>query len=52
MEDPAGNIKPAKDRYTEKIDGIVALIMALDRALHGESNNRVSRYEREGLRTL
>ena len=52
IEDPAGNIKPAKDRSTEKIDGIVALIMALDRALHGESNNRVSRYEREGLRTL
>ena len=26
--DPAGNIKPAKDRAVEKIDGIVALIMA------------------------
>ena len=52
IQDPAGNIKPAKDRSTEKIDGIVALIMALDRALHGETNNRISRYEREGLRTL
>jgi len=52
VEDPSGNIKPAKNRSTEKIDGIVALIMALDRALHGESNNRVSRYEREGIRSL
>ena len=30
--DPAGNIKPDKERSTEKIDGVVALIMALDRA--------------------
>lgn len=50
-EDPAGNIKPDKGRSTEKIDGIVALIMALDRALHGEKNG-VSRYEREGIRTI
>lgn len=52
VQDPAGNIKPDKGRSTEKIDGIVALIMGLDRALHGESNNRVSRYEREGIRSL
>ena len=31
-EDPAGNIKPDKERSREKIDGMVALIMALDRA--------------------
>ncbi|MGH7227435.1 MAG: terminase TerL endonuclease subunit, partial [Gemmataceae bacterium] len=31
--DAAGNIKPAKDKSTEKIDGIVALIMALGRAM-------------------
>ena len=30
--DPAGNVKPDKDKSTEKIDGMVALIMALDRA--------------------
>lgn len=29
--DAAGNIKPSKDRSTEKIDGVVALIIALDR---------------------
>jgi|GEM_PF-4703195 len=31
--DPAGNIKPDKEKSTEKIDGVVATIMALDRAL-------------------
>jgi phage terminase large subunit-like protein len=31
-QDPAGNLKPDKERSTEKIDGMVALIMALDRA--------------------
>ncbi len=28
---PAGNIKPDKEKSTEKIDGAVAAIMALDR---------------------
>ena len=32
-QDPAGNIKPDKERSAEKIDGVVALIMALGRAL-------------------
>ena len=31
--DPAGNMKPDKEKSTEKIDGAVALIMALDRAI-------------------
>lgn len=31
-EDAAGNIKPAKDKSSEKIDGIVALVMAIGRA--------------------
>ena len=31
--DPAGNIKPDKEKSTERIDGAVALIMALDRAI-------------------
>lgn len=31
--DPAGNIKPDKARSTNRIDGIVAAIMALDRSL-------------------
>lgn len=33
--DPAGNIKPAKDKSSEKIDGIVAEIMALGVAMAG-----------------
>jgi phage terminase large subunit-like protein len=32
-QDPAGNLKPAKDKSTERIDGIVALIMAIGRAI-------------------
>ena len=32
-QDPAGNLKPAKDKSTERIDGIVAIIMAIARAM-------------------
>jgi phage terminase large subunit-like protein len=32
-QDPAGNLKPAKDKSTERIDGIFALIMAMGRAV-------------------
>lgn len=31
-QDPAGNLKPDKSQSTERIDGIVALIMAISRA--------------------
>jgi phage terminase large subunit-like protein len=31
--DPAGNLKPDKETSGEKIDGIVALIIALSRAI-------------------
>lgn len=37
--DPAGNIKPDKEKSKEKIDGIVALIMAIDLALRNEASN-------------
>ena len=47
-QDPAGNLKPDKGKSKEKIDGMVALIMALDRAVR----NGRSKYEEEGLRTL
>jgi phage terminase large subunit-like protein len=50
-EDPAGNIKPDKERSREKIDGMVALIMGLDRAIRHESGGK-SIYEERGLRTL
>jgi phage terminase large subunit-like protein len=32
-QDPAGNLKPANDKSTERIDGIVAIIMAIGRAM-------------------
>jgi phage terminase large subunit-like protein len=31
-QDAAGNVKPSKKKSSEKIDGIVALVMAIDRA--------------------
>lgn len=40
--DPAGNIKPDKEKSTEKIDGAVAAVMALDRAIrNGGSSGSV-----------
>jgi phage terminase large subunit-like protein len=33
VQDPAGNLKLAKDKSTERIDDIVALIMAIGRAM-------------------
>jgi len=50
-QDPAQNIKPDKERSTEKIDGMVALVMALDRALRHEPPKR-SVYEDRGLETV
>lgn len=37
-QDAAGNIKPDKEKSTEKIDGAVALIMALDRAIRNKGD--------------
>lgn len=50
-EDPAGNIKPDKEKSLERIDGMVALIMALDRAtrLGGQQE---SIYNSRGIRSL
>ena len=47
-QDPAGNIKPDKEKSTEKIDGAVATIMALDRAIRG-GGEKVSVYEERGI---
>ena len=46
--DPAGNIKPDKEKSTEKIDGAVATIMALDRAIR-RSGTSDSVYDDRGL---
>ena len=45
--DPAGNIKCTKAKSPEKIDGIVAAIMALDRCIRHE--NQTSVYDERGL---
>jgi phage terminase large subunit-like protein len=50
--DPAGNIKPDKAKSTEKIDGAVALIMALDRCIRNEGVNENSVYDERGLLVL
>ena len=51
--DPAGNIKPDKEKATEKIDGVVAAVMALDRALRGGSGGRGgSVYSERGLHII
>lgn len=50
--DPAGNIKPDKEKSTEKIDGAVATIMALDRAIRNGGNDGVSVYDERGLLVL
>ena len=38
-QDPAGNIKPDKEKSVEKIDGIVATIMALDRCIRNKDDD-------------
>ena len=50
--DPAGNIKPDKGKSTERIDGAVATIMALDRALRNEGQRGSSIYDERGLLVL
>jgi phage terminase large subunit-like protein len=50
--DEAGNIKPDKAKATQKIDGMVALIMALDRAIKHKGDNGPSIYETRGVITI
>jgi hypothetical protein len=49
--DPAGNLKPDKERSPERIDGIVALIMAHGRAVL-QPEQRQSVYTARGVRTV
>jgi phage terminase large subunit-like protein len=49
-QDPAGNIKPAKPdrgKSGKRIDGIVALVMAVDRLTRDETKPSV--YEKRGV---
>ena len=47
--DPAGNIKADKEKSTEKIDGAVATIMALDRAIRCGNDHWASVYDERGI---
>lgn len=47
-QDPAGNIKPDKEKSVEKIDGIVASIMALDRCIRNGTGSG-SVYDERGV---
>ena len=47
--DPAGNIKADKEKSTEKIDGAVATIMALDRAIRCGNDTLESVYSSRGI---
>ncbi|HEK9107208.1 TPA: terminase large subunit [Streptococcus equi subsp. zooepidemicus] len=47
-QDPAGNIKPDKEKSVEKIDGIVALIMGLDRCIRHQGEGG-SVYDDRGI---
>lgn len=47
--DAAGNIKVSKARSSEKIDGIVAAIMAIGRSMVGDSTPKTSVYETRGF---
>ena len=47
-QDPAGNIKMDKEKSTEKIDGAVATVMALDRAIRNEGSDG-SVYDDRGI---
>jgi phage terminase large subunit-like protein len=51
-QDPAGNLRPAKDKSTERIDGIVAPIMAIGRAMLPSEQPRRSVYEDRGILRL
>ena len=50
--DPAGNIKADKEKSTEKIDGVIASIMGLDRAIRCGNDTSESVYDTRGLLVL
>lgn len=47
--DPAGNIKADKEKSSEKIDGAIATIMGLDRAIRCGNTETESVYDSRGL---
>jgi phage terminase large subunit-like protein len=51
QKDPAGNVKPNKEKSADKIDGPVGLIMCQGRAMSGETDGE-SVYEGKGIDAL
>ena len=47
--DPAGNIKPDREKPTEKIDGAIATVVALDRDIRCRNDTSESVYDSRGL---
>lgn len=52
MRDPAGNIKPDKRKSSQKIDGVVAGIMAMGEMMTAMANQNNNPYNYRGMRTL
>lgn len=50
--DPAGNIKPDKEKSTQKIDGIVASIMALGEWMTAQAEEDTNPYSQRGMLSL
>jgi len=50
--DAAENIKINKKKSTERVDGMVALVMAIGRAMVAEEQEAESVYETRGIITL
>ena len=49
---PAGNIKADKEKSTEKIDGVIVLIMALDHAIRCGNDTSACVYDERGILLL
>jgi len=48
-QNATGDIRPDKEKSTEKIDGIVAAIMALDCCIRHKNDSIGSVYEERGI---
>ena len=47
--DAADNIKPAKNKSTERIDGIVSMVMGIGIAMKDQGGDKPSVYAKRGL---
>ena len=52
MTDPAGNIKPDKAKSSQKVDGVVAAIMALGEWMTDQAKDESNPYNQRGMLSL